>query len=81
MRIGFAQRLSHPYRLRTLAGKNKADSFMHKGLDIFEMPWKVNGKSWWKVVRADDDIATTLLTPRPRSVLRRKRRPSPEIPA
>ena len=39
------KRLSHSYRLGTLARKEEADCWIHKRLDIFEMRWKVNGKS------------------------------------
>src|SRR5215510_15934296 len=72
MRVGFAQCLPHPHRLRALAGKYEADSLLHKGLDIFEMPWKVNGKS--------SKTATTLSTLRPRLIPRQTLQASPEIP-
>src|SRR5262245_5901578 len=70
MRVGVAQCLPHPYRLRALAGKYEADSLLHKRLDIFEMPWKVNGKS--------SRTATTLLTLRPTSIPPQTLRASPE---
>src|SRR6185437_14501339 len=48
------ERLPHPDRLGTLSRENKPDSKSHGALDIFEIPRKVNGKSFHKPPASHD---------------------------
>src|SRR5689334_3448851 len=51
--MSIIERFPHPDRLRTLSRKNKPDSKSHGALDIFEIPCKVNGKSFHNVLNHD----------------------------